>query len=346
MMNKITLIEPDDWHLHLRDGEVMARVVQDTAKNFARAMVMPNLQPPVVTVSQALDYQNRIIEQLPQRDAFKPLMALYLTPETQVEEIEKAVACENIIAVKYYPAGATTNSAFGVKTIEQCFDVLEKMEELGLPLSIHGEVVDDTVDVFDREKVFIETILSVITGRFPKLKVVLEHVTSAEGVDFIKSAPAHVVTTITAHHLVLNRNDLLVGGIKPHYYCLPIVKKEEDRQALVKAAVSGDPKFFLGTDSAPHPVSSKRRDIAAGGIYTAGAALSVYADLFDAEGKLDRLENFASVFGAKFYGLPVNRKKITLVKRNVQVPEMIHYNGGDIVPFKAGEELSWSLVEK
>lgn len=342
-MDVLTLIQPDDWHLHLRDDKLMARVVQDSAKNFGRAMVMPNLQPPVVTVEQALAYQDRIKMALPSESSFAPLMTLYLTPDTSVEEIQKAVDCDEVIAVKYYPAGATTNSSFGVKSIEQCFDVLEKMEEVGMPLSIHGEVVDSEVDIFDREKVFIETILSEIITRFPKLKVVLEHITSTEGVDFIKSAPSNIVTTITAHHLVLNRNDLLVGGIKPHYYCLPIVKTEKDRLALVKAAVSGDPKFFLGTDSAPHPVTSKRRDVGAGGIYTAKDALSIYAEVFENEGRLDALENFASVFGSQFYGLPLNKKKVTLVKDRFTVTEKLAFEGGEIIPFQAGEDLSWRL---
>ena len=342
-MDVLTLIQPDDWHLHLRDNEIMETVVQDAAKNFGRAMVMPNLQPPVVTVVQALEYQERIKNALPPNSSFKPLMALYLTPDTTVEEVQRAVDCDEIIAMKYYPAGATTNSSFGVKSIEQCFDVLEKMEELGLPLSIHGEVVDSEVDIFDREKVFIETILSRIIDRFSNLKVVLEHVTSAEGIDFVKNAPSNIVTTLTVHHLVLNRNDLLVGGIKPHYYCLPIVKTEKDRLALVNAAVSGNPKFFLGTDSAPHPVTSKRKDVGAGGIYTSGNALSIYAEVFEKEGRLDALEKFASVFGAQFYGLPLNSNKVTLVKDSFIVAQELNFDGGEIVPFKAGEEIIWKL---
>lgn len=342
-MTTLKIVQPDDWHLHLRDHSIMHAVVKETAVVFGRAMVMPNLQPPVVNVEQALAYQARIKRVLPEDSTFKPLMTLYLTPETSVKDVERAAACSEVIAIKYYPAGATTNSAFGVKDIKQCFDVLEKMEELGLPLSIHGEVVDEEVDVFDREKVFIDTVLSKITERFPALKIVLEHVSSKEGVDFILNAPDHIVTTVTAHHLVLNRNDLLVGGIKSHYYCLPIVKSEADRLALVKAAVSGNSKFFLGTDSAPHPLTSKEKAIAAGGIYTAGNALPIYAEVFEKEGKLEKLENFASVFGAQFYGLAVNTKTITLVKEPYMEKNDLEFDGGRVIPFKAGEKLLWKV---
>ena len=342
MTATVTIRQPDDFHLHLRDGEIMKLVVQDSAEFYRRALVMPNLSEPVVTVEKAVAYRQRILDSLPEKCTFEPLMTLYLTPHTKPEQIVHARESGVVLAVKYYPAGATTNSAYGVVSIEQCRNVLETMQKIGLPLSIHGEVTDSTIDIFDREKVFIDTVLSKIQKEFPELKIVLEHVSTKEGIQFVSGCPQNVAATITAHHLLLNRNDLLAGGINPHLYCLPIVKTEEDRQAVSAAATSGNPKFFLGTDSAPHLVSAKIKPRGAAGIYAAYQSLPIYAELFERMGHLDKLENFASHFGSDFYGLPRNRQMITLTKQKQIIPAFCGSDSLPIVPLKQNETISWS----
>ena len=343
MPNTLTLTRPDDLHLHLRDGAAMASVVAATARQFARAIVMPNLKPPVVTVAQARAYRRRIMDALPRRSAFEPLMTLYLTDNTRPDEIEKAAASGVVRAVKYYPAGATTNSASGVTDIRKCDAVLEAMQSAGLPLLVHGEVTDPEVDVFRREAVFLELVLAPLVKRFPKLKVVVEHITTREAVEFVERAAPNIGATITAHHLLLNRNAIFAGGIRPHHYCLPVLKREPHRRALVKAATSGNPKYFLGTDSAPHARSSKECVCGAGGIYTAHAALELYAEVFDEAGALERLEPFASHFGADFYGLPRNSGTVRLERREWKVPKELRFGKETVVPLRAGEALGWRL---
>ncbi|MDB5902322.1 MAG: dihydroorotase, homodimeric type [Betaproteobacteria bacterium] len=343
-MQRLTLIRPDDWHLHLRDGEHMRAVVQDTAARFARAIVMPNLRPPVTTTEAALAYRDRIIAALPAGSGFQPLMTLYLTDNTRPEEIARASASGAVHAVKYYPAGATTNSDSGVSDLTRCYPVLEAMAEHGMPLLVHGEVTDPAVDIFDRERVFLERVLEPLVARFATLKVVVEHITTREAADFVRKAPATVAATITAHHLLLNRNALFVGGMRPHHYCLPVIKRETHRVALVAAAISGDPKFFLGTDSAPHARHTKETSCGCAGIYTAHAGIELYAEAFDAAGAIDRLENFASRYGPDFYGLPYNAERITLEKAELYVPEEIAFGADSLVPFRAGERVGWRVV--
>ena len=343
-MKKITIIRPDDWHLHLRDGEHLGAVLPDTAKRFARAIVMPNLKPPVATTRLALEYRDRILAALPAGARFEPLMTLYLTDNTRPEEIAAARASGAVHAVKYYPAGATTHSDAGVTDIAKCHPVLEAMEKQGVPLLVHGEVTDPEVDIFDRERVFIERVLVPLTQRFAGLKVVVEHITTREAAEFVSAAPPRVAATITAHHLLLNRNALFAGGIRPHHYCLPVLKREVHRQALVKAAVSGNPKFFLGTDSAPHARHTKETDCGCAGIYTAHAGIELYAEAFAGVGALHQLERFASVHGARFYGLPVNGDTITLVGEPSTVPADIPFGPDRLVPFRAGERVGWSLA--
>jgi dihydroorotase len=343
-MKSITIIRPDDWHLHLRDGEQLRAVLPDTARHFARAIVMPNLKPPVATTKLALEYRDRILAALPAGARFEPLMTLYLTDNTRPEEIAAARASGAVHAVKYYPAGATTHSDAGVTDIAKCHRVLEVMEKQGMPLLVHGEVTDPQVDIFDRERVFIERVLVPLTQRFAGLKVVVEHITTREAAEFVSAAPARVAATITAHHLLLNRNALFTGGIRPHHYCLPVLKREVHQQALLKAAVSGNPKFFLGTDSAPHARHTKETDCGCAGIYTAHAGIELYAEAFAAAGALDRLERFASVYGATFYGLPVNSDTITLVDAPSTVPADIPFGPDRLVPFRAGERVGWSLA--
>ncbi|MCX8087622.1 MAG: dihydroorotase [Rhodocyclaceae bacterium] len=343
-MQTLTLTRPDDWHLHLRDGEALRAVLPDTAKRFARAIVMPNLKPPVTTVEQAAAYRARILAAVPPGPSFTPLMTLYLTDNLPPEEIDRAKASGIIHAVKLYPAGATTNSDAGVTDLKKCYATLERMEALGLPLLVHGEVTDPEVDIFDREAVFIDTVLAPLTKDFPALKVVLEHVTTREGVEFVKAAGPQVAATITAHHLLLNRNALFAGGLRPHHYCLPVLKREAHRQALLQAAISGNPKFFLGTDSAPHGKKTKEAACGCAGCYTAHAALELYAEAFEAAGALDKLEAFASFHGADFYGLPRNAEKITLVKEAWPVPGELPYLPDDgLVPLRAGEQVGWKL---
>ncbi len=343
-MDRITLTTPDDWHLHVRDGDVLREVVPFTARQFRRAIIMPNLTPPVTTTEHAIAYRERILAALPAETDFEPLMTLYLTDNTPPEEISLAKASGQVFGVKLYPAGATTNSESGVTDIKLCNETLAVMEREGMPLLIHGEVTHDHVDIFDREAVFIDEVLTPLLARFPGLKVVFEHITTADATAFVSEAPDHVGATITAHHLLLNRNDMLVGGIRPHNYCLPVLKRETHRQALVAAATSGNPKFFLGTDSAPHSKSDKESACGCAGSFTAPAAMALYAEVFDAAGQLERLEGFASHFGADFYGLPRNTGTLTLERRAWQVPTSFPYLDEDIVPFMAGERLTWTLV--
>jgi len=340
-MDTLTLTRPDDWHVHLRDGDMLAAVLPDTARRFARAIVMPNLKPPVRTVADAAAYRERILSALPPGLAFEPLMTLYLTDNTSPEEIRKAKASGFVHAVKYYPAGATTNSDSGVTDIRRVDAALEAMEEEGLPLLLHGEVTDPDVDLFDREAVFIERILAPLLKRLPRLRVVLEHITTSQAAEFVGAAPANVAATITAHHLLYNRNAMFQGGIRPHYYCLPVLKRETHREALVAAATSGNPKFFLGTDSAPHVTSAKEAACGCAGIYTAHAAIELYAEAFDAADALDELEAFASHFGPDFYGLPRNADTITLVRETHTLPA--RHDGG-VTPLRANEQLAWRLA--
>jgi len=341
MAESLTLLRPDDWHVHLRDGDLMKSVVAATARQFARAIVMPNLKPPVVTVEEARAYRDRILAALPPGGAFQPLMTLYLTDNTSPDEIAKAKACGFVHAVKYYPAGATTNSDSGVTDIRRCDAVFEAMAALGMPLLLHGEVTDPAVDIFDRESVFIEQILVPLVARFPALRVVLEHITTSEAAQFVARAGENVAATITAHHLLMNRNALFTGGIRPHHYCLPVLKREPHRLALVQAAVSGSPKFFLGTDTAPHTRGMKESCCGSAGMYTAHAALELYCEVFEREGALDRLEGFASRYGPDFYRLPRNAATVTVDKAPWEVPANYPFGAETVVPLRAGERLAW-----
>jgi dihydroorotase len=343
-MKRITIIRPDDWHLHLRDGEHLRAVLPDTARRFARAIVMPNLKPPVATTKLALEYRGRILAALPAGARFEPLMTLYLTDNTRPEEIATARASGAVHAVKYYPAGATTHSDSGVTDLAKCHGVLAAMEKHGLPLLAHGEVTDPEVDIFDREKVFIDRVLGPLVARFPGLKIVMEHITTREAAEFVTAASPCVAATITAHHLLLARNALFAGGIRPHVYCLPVLKREIHRRALVAAATSGNPKFFLGTDSAPHARHTKENDCGCAGIYTAHAGIELYAEAFAAAGALDRLEGFASRHGAQFYGLPVNADTLTLAEESWTVPPEIPFGADRLVPLRAGAGVAWKLV--
>lgn len=346
-MNKIdsiTITRPDDWHLHLRDGAALKAVLPDTARQFARAIVMPNLRPPVATTELAIAYRQRIIEALPVGMQFEPLMTLYLTDNTSADEIVNAKASGLIHGVKLYPAGATTNSDSGVTSLDKCADALATMEELGMPLLVHAEVTDSDIDVFDRELVFIERHMIPLLKKYPMLKIVFEHITTKDAADFVTLAPVNVAATITAHHLLMNRNDMFKGGIQPHHYCLPILKREEHRVALIKAAVSGNPKFFLGTDSAPHAKHTKEAACGCAGMYTARTAMELYAEVFEVANALDKLEGFASFYGADFYGLPRNAERITLVKESWKVPGSLPYDGDVIVPLRAEQMVHWKLV--
>ncbi len=343
-MDRLELIRPDDWHLHLRDGEAMKAVLPDSARRFARAIVMPNLKPPVLTTGQALAYRSRILGALAAGAAFEPLMTLYLTDDTPPEEISRAKLSGRIAGVKYYPAGATTHSEAGVTRLSRCFHTLERMAEVGIPLLVHGESTDPEVDVFDREKVFVEEVLGPTIARFPSLRIVLEHITTREAAQFVEVTGPNVAATITAHHLLMNRNALFQGGIRPHHYCLPVLKRETHREALVEAATSGNPKFFLGTDSAPHARGAKESACGCAGMYTAHAAIELYAVAFEEAGALDRLEGFASRFGPQFYGLPVNRDRITLVREAWTAPATIAFGSDVLVPLRAGEAIPWKLV--
>lgn len=342
--DELTLTQPDDWHLHLRDGAAMASVIGHSARQFARAIVMPNLKPPVASVEQALDYRRRLLAARPAGSAFEPLMTLYLTDRTKPAEIAAARASGRIAACKLYPAGATTNSESGVTDIRRLDPVLAAMAEQGLPLLVHGEVTDPAVDIFDRERRFIDERLAPLIERFPGLKVVFEHVTTADAVDFVRAGPATLGATITPHHLLYNRNAILAGGIRPHLYCLPVLKRERHRLALLEAATSGHPRFFLGTDSAPHAVEDKESACGCAGAYSAHAALELYAEAFEQAGALERLEGFASHFGPDFYGLARNAGSCTLRREPWQVPAVYPFGASRIVPLRAGETLGWRLV--
>ncbi|WP_093141064.1 dihydroorotase [Pseudoxanthomonas sp. GM95] len=342
---RLELTRPDDWHLHLRDGEALSSVVGHTAAQFARAIVMPNLKPPVATVAQADAYRQRILAALPAGSTFQPLMTLYLTEDTSPEEIALAKASDSVFAVKYYPAGATTNSQSGVRELSRVYAVLEAMEKHELPLLLHGEVTDPAIDIFDREKIFIERHLLPLQARFPGLRMVLEHITTKDAVDFVTGAPANVGATLTAHHLLLNRNALFEGGIRPHNYCAPILKRETHRQALLQAATSGDTHFFLGTDSAPHARETKETSCGCAGLYTAHAAIELYAEAFEQAGKLENLEAFASFNGPDFYRLPRNTDRIVLERTAWTVPASYPLAGSAVVPMRAGEQIAWSLVQ-
>ncbi len=344
-MLQLTLPRPDDWHLHLRDGATMGAVLPHTVQRFARAIVMPNLNPPITTTAQALAYRERIVAAIPDGGRFTPLMTLYLTENTPANEIVRASESDHILGVKLYPAGATTHSDAGVRNLSRVMPVLEKMAELGMPLLVHGEVTDPGVDIFDREQRFIEQVLAPLLERLPELKVVLEHITTREAVEFVSTAGENLAATITAHHLLLNRNALFSGGIRPHHFCLPVLKREIHREALLAAAISGSPRFFLGTDSAPHPRHTKESGCGCAGIYTAHAAIELYAEAFEQAGALERLEGFACHFGADFYGLPRNEETITLVKESWTVPQ--HYplgSGTTLVPLRAGGRIGWRIA--
>jgi dihydroorotase len=340
----LTLTRPDDWHLHLRDGDAMAAVLPDTALRFGRAIVMPNLKPPVTTVAAAAAYRQRILAARPRGSAFEPLMTLYLTDSTPAAEIAAAKAAGFVHAVKYYPAGATTNSENGVTDWRRVQPVLAAMERADLPLLLHGEVTDTDVDVFDRERVFLERHLAPLQRDFPGLRMVLEHVTTADTVDFVRAAGPRLGATITAHHLLWNRNEMLVGGIRPHAYCLPVLKRERHRQALVAAATGDDPRFFLGTDSAPHSRHTKEAACGCAGIYTAHAAIELYAEAFEQAAALDRLEAFASHRGPDFYGLPRNRDRITLTREPQSIPAELPFGAERLVPMRAGAQVGWRLL--
>ncbi len=344
MTQTLTITRPDDWHLHLRDGAALAAVLPDTARQFARAIVMPNLKPPVTTVAQAQAYRARILAALPAGLSFEPLMTLYLTDNTQADEIVAAKASGFVHAVKLYPAGATTNSDAGVTDIRRCSAALEAMQRVGLPLLVHGEVTDSEIDLFDREAVFIERVMTPLRRDFPGLKVVFEHITTKDAVDYVREADGPIGATITAHHLLYNRNAIFIGGIRPHYYCLPVLKRETHRQALVAAAVSGNPRFFLGTDSAPHARGLKEHACGCAGCYTALHAMELYAEAFDAAGALDKLEGFASFHGADFYGLPRNTGTLTLRREPWQLPETLPYGETELVPLRGGETLQWKAA--
>jgi len=342
MTDSLTLTRPDDWHLHLRDGAALAAVLPDTARQFARAIVMPNLRPPVTTAAQAVAYRERILAALPDGAAFEPLMTLYLTDLLPPDEIKRAKDA-GVVAVKLYPAGATTNSDAGVTDLRKTHKTLEAMQREGLLLLVHGEVTDPAVDVFDREAVFIDSVMRPLRRDFPELKVVFEHITTREAAQYVAQADAHTAATVTAHHLLYNRNAIFQGGLRPHYYCLPVLKREVHRQALVQAATSGSAKFFLGTDSAPHASQMKEQSVCGAGCYTALSALELYAEAFEAAGALDRLEAFASFNGPAFYGLPRNTQRVTLRRESWTLPESLPFGEARLKPLRGGETLNWKL---
>ena len=341
---EIQLVRPDDWHLHVRAGAGLKAVMPFTARQCGRAIIMPNLTPPVTTTKLASNYYQEIMQALDPQSKFKPLMTLYLTNNTSALEIQRAVDSGLVYAVKLYPAGATTNSDAGVTDIKQCYPALEKMQELGLPLLVHGEVTASEIDIFDREKQFIDQRMTGIVKDFPELKVVFEHITTQEAADFVRESSDYIAATITAHHLLMNRNDLLAGGIKPHHYCLPLLKRESHRQALIAAAVSGNKKFFMGTDSAPHARGKKESSCGCAGMFTAFAAIELYAEAFDNANALNQLEHFCSLHGPQFYGLPLNSDKITLKKDAWTVPESYPYGEEVVVPLRAGQNIYWKLI--
>ena len=344
--DRITIRRPDDWHLHLRDGAMLRAVAPESARHFGRAIIMPNLVPPVVTAAQAEAYRERIRAALPEGSGFTPLMTLYLTEDTDPEDVRAAHRAGIATAVKLYPAGATTNSASGVRDFDKVRPVLEAMADIGMPLCVHGEVTDSAIDIFDREAVFIDKVLKPIRRKTPELRVVMEHVTTADAVDYVRDSPRNLAATITTHHLIINRNHILAGGIKPHYYCLPVAKRERHRVALVQAAVSGDPRFFLGTDSAPHADPAKLQPCGCAGIFTAPNTMSCLAEVFEAAGRLNHLEAFASLNGPRFYKLPVNEDSITLVRgAPVTYPERIETGDGPVTVFDPGFALHWRVED-
>ncbi|HMV52485.1 MAG TPA: dihydroorotase [Rhodocyclaceae bacterium] len=345
-LSELTITRPDDWHLHLRDGAALRAVLPDSARRFGRAIVMPNLRPPVTTAAQAAEYRQRVLAALAAGLKFEPLMTLYLTDRTPPAEIDRAMASGIVHAVKLYPAGATTNSDSGVTDIRHCDAVLARMEAAGMPLLVHGEVTDADIDVFDRERVFIDRVLAPLVARFPGLRVVFEHITTREAAQFVSEAGPNIAATLTAHHLLMNRNAIFAGGVRPHHYCLPVLKRETHRQALVAAATSGSPKFFLGTDSAPHAQSTKETACGCAGCYTSHAGIELYAEAFEQAGALDRLEAFASFNGPDFYRLPRNTDRITLVRQAWPVPQSLPYLEADaLVPLRAGESVAWRLAD-
>ena len=343
-INTLTITRPDDWHLHLRDGAALASVLPHTARQFARAIVMPNLKPPVTTTAQAAAYRARILAALPDGMQFEPLMTLYLTDNTSPDEIVRAKESGFIHAVKLYPAGATTNSDAGVSDLGKCTKVLEKMQEVGMPFLVHGEVTDSAIDIFDREAVFIDRVLQPLKREMPALRVVFEHITTKDAAQYVAAADDTVAATITAHHLLYNRNAIFQGGIRPHYYCLPVLKRETHRVALVEAATSGNPRFFLGTDSAPHPKGLKEHACGCAGCYTALHALELYTEAFDKASALDKLEGFASFYGADFYGLPRNAEQVTLRREEWTLPAELPVGDTPVVPLRGGESIGWRLV--
>ena len=341
-MTTLTITRPDDWHVHLRDGEALNNTVADISRYFGRAIIMPNLVPPVTNAELATQYHQRIMAANPSKQ-FQPLMVLYLTDQTTAEDIKAAKASGIVFAAKLYPAGATTNSSSGVTSVDNIAPVLAAMEEVNMPLLVHGEVTDHDIDIFDREAVFIDTILRPLVAKYPTLKIVLEHITTKNAVDFVNEASDNVAATITVHHLLFNRNHMLVGGIRPHFYCLPILKRNIHQHALIEAATSGSDKFFLGTDSAPHPQHAKEAACGCAGAYTAHAAIELYAEAFEQAGALDKLEGFASLHGPKFYNLPVNSDKITLVKEAWNVPAVMAFGLEKVVPIRADETIAWQV---
>jgi len=343
-MKTLTLTRPDDWHLHLRDDALMASVLPDTARQFARAIVMPNLRPPVTTTAQAVAYRERILKALPAGMKFEPLMTLYLTDNTSAEEIRKAKTSGVVHAVKLYPAGATTNSDAGVTDLRKTYAALEEMQRCGMPFLVHGEVTNADIDIFDREAVFIERVMQPLLKDLPNLRVVFEHITTKDAAQFVTSAGDNIAATLTPQHLLYNRNAMLVGGIRPHFYCLPILKREMHREALVQTATSGNKKFFLGTDSAPHAQHTKENACGCAGCYSAHNAIELYAEAFEAAGALDKLEAFASFYGADYYGLPRNTATITLHKEEWQVPASVGFGEHQLVPLRAGEMMGWKMV--
>ena len=343
-MSELTITRPDDWHVHLRDGAALPNTCADMARYMGRAIVMPNLTPPVKTVADAAAYRDRILSAmggLPRQ--FDPLMILYLTDQTSEQDIAEAAASDFVYGVKLYPAGATTNSDAGVAALDDLYPVIGAMEREGVPLLIHGEVTDSEIDIFDREAAFIERHLRPIVDTFPQLKVVFEHITTADAVEFVREAPGNVAATITAHHLLYNRNHMLAGGIRPHYYCLPILKRNRHQEALIAAATSGSPKFFLGTDSAPHQTDAKETSCGCAGCYTAHASIEMYAEVFEQAGALDKLEAFASFFGPDFYGLPRNTDTITLTRQDQQIPDRLPLGDSHLTPLRAGESVAWTV---
>jgi dihydroorotase len=343
MSDPITITQPDDWHLHLRDSAALAAVVPYSARQFGRAIVMPNLRPPVTTAAMATAYRQRIVQALPEGSGFQPLMTLYLTDNTAPDEIRRARDA-GVVALKLYPAGATTNSDAGVTDLKKTYRTLEAMQREGLLLLVHGEVTDPEIDLFDREAVFVEQVMQPLRRDFPELKVVFEHITTQEAAQYVAESDRFTAATVTAHHLLYNRNALFVGGLRPHYYCLPVLKREVHRQALVAAATSGSPKFFLGTDSAPHAAALKEQSVCGAGCFTAPLALELYAEAFDNAGALDKLEGFASFHGADFYGLPRNRGRVTLKRETWAVPETLPFGDAVIKPLRGGDTLNWRLA--